>query len=85
VERTAANQNRLPTPAKASIENRRNIKDQREEAEEDRPEPKLSWIGVLMLTLSWLSLVLSVCGTGADVLHQVGTGAAPMFKKTGAV
>jgi amino acid transporter len=60
-------------------QNLRRIESHAETPKDNRLEPKLTWIGVLMLTLSCLSPVLSVCGTGADVLHQVGTGAAPMF------
>jgi len=40
---------------------------------------KLSPFGVLLLTLSCLSPVLSIYGAGSDVLKQTGTGAAPLF------
>jgi amino acid transporter len=40
---------------------------------------KLSSFGVLLLTLSCLSPVLSIYGVGADVLLRAGTGAAGMF------
>lgn len=40
---------------------------------------KLSSFGVLLLTLSCLSPVLSIYGVGADVLKTTGTGAAPLF------
>ena len=40
---------------------------------------KLSPFGVLLLTLSCLSPVLSIYGAASDVLKQTGTGAAPLF------
>src|ERR1700684_3563354 len=40
---------------------------------------KLSSFGVLLLTLSCLSPVLSIYGVGSDVLLRAGTGAAGMF------
>jgi amino acid transporter len=40
---------------------------------------KLSWFGVLMLTLSCLSPVFGVYGFGSDILQHAGTGAAPLF------
>jgi amino acid transporter len=40
---------------------------------------KLASFGVLLLTLSCLSPVLSIYGVGSDVLLHVGTGAAGMF------
>jgi amino acid transporter len=40
---------------------------------------KLSSLGVLLLTLSCLSPVLSIYGVGSDVLLRAGTGAAGMF------
>src|SRR5580658_6674930 len=40
---------------------------------------KLSSFGVLLLTLSCLSPVLSIYGVGSDVLLHAGTGAAGMF------
>src|SRR5471032_2766757 len=40
---------------------------------------KLASFGVLLLTLSCLSPVLSIYGVGSDVLLHAGTGAAGMF------
>ena len=40
---------------------------------------ELSSFGVLLLTLSSLSPVVSVFGIGGDVLHQAGAGAAGLF------
>ena len=40
---------------------------------------QLSSFGVLLLTLSSLSPVLSVYGVGGQVLQQAGTGAAGLF------
>jgi amino acid transporter len=40
---------------------------------------KLSSFGVLLLTMSCLSPVLSIYGVGSDVLLRAGTGAAGMF------
>ncbi|MEO8927224.1 MAG: APC family permease [Caulobacteraceae bacterium] len=40
---------------------------------------RLSSFGVLLLTLSCLSPVLSIYGVGADVLGHAGTGAADLF------
>src|ERR1700722_3967221 len=40
---------------------------------------KLASLGVLLLTLSCLSPVLSIYGVGSDVLLHAGTGAAGMF------
>jgi amino acid transporter len=40
---------------------------------------KLTWFGVLLLTLSCLSPIVSVFGTGGDVLQHAGTGAAGTF------
>ena len=40
---------------------------------------KLASFGVLLLTLSCLSPVLSIYGVGSDVLLRAGTGAAGMF------
>ena len=40
---------------------------------------KLSSFGVLLLTLSCLSPVVSVYGPGSDVLRHAGTGAAALF------
>ncbi len=45
----------------------------------NRLHRKLTSFGALLLTLSCLSPVLSIYGTGSDVLLQVGTGAAGMF------
>src|SRR6185437_746750 len=40
---------------------------------------KLNSFGVLLLTLSCLSPVLSIYGVGSDVLQHAGTGAAGLF------
>lgn len=40
---------------------------------------KLTSSGVLILTLSCLSPVFSICGVGGDVLQHAGTGAAGLF------
>lgn len=40
---------------------------------------RLSSFGVLLLTMSCLSPVFSIYGSGADVLSHAGTGAAPLF------
>jgi amino acid transporter len=40
---------------------------------------KLSSFGVLLLALSCLSPIVSMVGSGADVLHQAGTGAGMLF------
>src|SRR5580698_11340641 len=45
----------------------------------NRLHRKLSSFGVLLLTLSCLSPVLSIYGAGSDVLLHAGTGAAGMF------
>jgi len=50
----------------------------------DRPDKakltqKLSSFGVLLLTLSSLSPIVSITSSGADVLHQAGTGASMLF------
>jgi amino acid transporter len=45
----------------------------------DRLHRELSSVGVLVLTLSCLSPVVSIFGIGADVLQHVGTGAAGLF------
>jgi amino acid transporter len=45
----------------------------------DRLHRKLSSFGVLLLTLSCLSPVLSIYGIGPDVLQHAGTGAATVF------
>jgi hypothetical protein len=40
---------------------------------------ELSAFGVLLLTLSCLSPVLSIYGVGSDVLKHAGTGSAMLF------
>jgi len=40
---------------------------------------RLSTFECLLLTLSCLSPVVSIFGIGSDVLHQAGSGAAPLF------
>ena len=40
---------------------------------------QVSWLGVLLLTLSCLSPIFSIFGLGGDVLHQAGTGAPQLF------
>src|SRR5471032_867772 len=45
----------------------------------NRLHRKLASFGVLLLTLSCLSPVLSIYGVGSDVLLHAGTGAAGMF------
>ena len=40
---------------------------------------KLTWFGVLLLTISCLSPIVSIFGTGGDVLQHAGTGAAATF------
>jgi amino acid transporter len=45
----------------------------------NRLHRKLSWLGVLLLTLSCLSPVFSIYGVGSDVLLHAGTGAAGLF------
>jgi len=40
---------------------------------------KLKAFGVLLLTMSCLSPVYSICGIGSDVLQHAGTGAAGLF------
>ena len=44
-----------------------------------RLQRRLTRFNALLLTLSCLSPVFSVCGPGADVLRQSGTGAAALF------
>lgn len=45
----------------------------------DQLHRKLNSFGVLLLTLSCLSPVLSIYGVGSDVLQHAGTGAAGPF------
>ncbi len=40
---------------------------------------QLGWVGVLLLTLSCLSPVLSIYGVGGQVLQQAGTAVTPLF------
>src|ERR1700761_3228306 len=47
--------------------------------EKERLHPRPSSFGVLLLTLSCLSPVLSIYGVGSDVLLHAGTGAVGMF------
>jgi amino acid transporter len=50
-----------------------------ERVESGRLHRRLSSFGVLLLTLSCLSPVLSIYGVGSDVIAHAGTGAADLF------